>query len=99
MKSLAASLQRLDSESRQRIPIFTLKLLVLGWAAAILAALRGYPGLPLVSAFCLWQAIFAAIAALFHRDKLDAVYLTAWDESAAFIAIALLARFVGADTA
>jgi hypothetical protein len=73
-------------------------LLVLGWAAAVLAALRGYPGLGLVSAFCLWQGIFAAGAAVFRHDKLGAFYLTAWDESAAFIAIALLAR-LGADIA
>jgi hypothetical protein len=71
-------------------------LLVLGWAAAVLAALRGYPGLGLVSAFCFWKGIFAAAAAVFRHDKLGACY--AWDESAAFIAIALLAR-LGADIA
>jgi hypothetical protein len=96
MKSLATSLQRLDSESRLRIRIFILKLLVLGWAAAIMAGLRGYPALVLCSIFCLWQGIFAVLAGVFRRDKLGAFYLTAWDESAAFIAIALLARF-GAD--
>jgi hypothetical protein len=67
MKSSATSLQRLDSESRLRIRIFALKLLVLGWAAAVMAALRGYPGLALVSAFCLgrpslppWRRSFVA---------------------------------------
>jgi hypothetical protein len=45
---------------------------------------------------CLWQGIFAALAALFRRYKFGAFALTAWNESAAFIAIALLARFANA---
>jgi hypothetical protein len=95
---LGSTLQRLDQESRLRIRIFTLKLLVVVTVAVALPLPRGYPLFTMVSVFALWQGIFAALAALFRRHKPGALSLTAWDEAAAFIAIALLARFVGGDT-
>jgi hypothetical protein len=66
---------------------------MVGSAAAALGRPGGYP--TLVAAFCLWQGIFAALAAVFRRDKHGAPCLTAWDEAAAFIALALLTRIVG----
>jgi hypothetical protein len=97
-QSLDAALQRLDQESCLRIRIFAFKLLVVVTVALALAAPRGYPVFAMVWVFCLWQGFFAALAAVFRHHKLGALSLTAWDESAAFIAIALLARFANAVT-
>jgi len=94
-QSLADSLQRLDPESALRLRLFTFKLLAVAAFTMALSMPRGYPALPMLSVFCLWQSIFAALTAAFWRQKLAARSLTAWDETAAFIAIALLARLVG----
>jgi hypothetical protein len=91
-EAMGSPLQRLDQESRLRIRMFTIKLLMAVTVALALAAPRHYPILAMVWVFCLWQGIFAALAAVFGRHRLRALSLTAWDESAAFVAIALLAR-------
>jgi hypothetical protein len=96
MKTLGESLQRLDQESRLRIRIFTFKLLVVVTMALALAVPRGYPALPLVSLFCLWQGVFAALTAILSRHKVAAGCLTGWDEAAAFVALWLLTRSIGA---
>jgi hypothetical protein len=97
-EALGASLQRLDPESGLRLRIFTFKLLVVVTVALALAVPRGYPVLGMVWVFCLWQGVFAALAGAFGRQKFAALSLTAWDESAAFIALALMARFASAAT-
>lgn len=97
-EALGASLQRLDPESGLRLRIFTFKLLVVVTVALALAVPRGYPVLGMVWVFCLWQGVFAALAGAFGRQKFAALSLTAWDELAAFIALALMARFASAAT-
>jgi hypothetical protein len=98
MKTLDVSLHKLDPASRLRVRIFTFKLVVVLVTASALAAPGSYQVLPIVSVFCLWQAMFAALAAVFWRHQFDAPCLTAWDEAAAFAALALLARFIAAGT-
>jgi hypothetical protein len=91
-QSLNAALQKLGPESSLRIRIFTFKLTVVVTVAMALAVPRGYPIMAAIWAFALWQGIFAALAAAFRRQEFGARSLTEWDEAAAFIAIALLAR-------
>jgi hypothetical protein len=88
----AISLRVLHPESRLRLRIFTFKLLVLIPMSAALALQRGYPVLNAVCFFCFWNSIFAGLAALFQQQKYNAKFLTAWDEMAAFLALALLTR-------
>jgi hypothetical protein len=95
-QSLMASLQQLDRESALRIRIFTWKLMVVVGVAMALAVPRGYPILAMIWVFALWQGVFTALAAAFRRQRFCALFLTAWDEAAAFIAIALLARLASA---
>ncbi len=90
----AISLPVLHPETRLRLRIFFFKLLVLIPVSAALAIERGYPVMSTVCFFCLWNCIFAGLAALFRQQKYGAEFLTAWDEMAAFLALALLTRFV-----
>jgi hypothetical protein len=90
----ATSLRMLDPESRLRLRIFSFKLRVLVPVSVVLAVGQGYPVLNTVCFFCLWNCIFAGLAALFRQRKYRAEFLTAWDEMAAFLALALLTRFV-----
>jgi hypothetical protein len=90
--SFAISLRVLHPESRLRLRIFSFKLLVLIPMSTALALQRGYPVLNTVCFFCFWNSIFAGLAELFQQQKYNAKFLTAWDEMAAFLALALLTR-------
>jgi len=90
------SLAALDVASRRRIRIFTVKLLVVLLIAIVFAVPRGYPPFRAFAFFCGWQSAFAGAVALFQHHRLDAGFLSAWDEMAAFLGIAELARLAGA---
>jgi hypothetical protein len=91
----ARSLAALDAPLRRRALIFTVKLLVVILVATVVAMPRGLPPFRALAFFCGWQSVFAGVAALFHRHRLDAGFLTAWDEMAAFFGVAELARVIG----
>jgi hypothetical protein len=59
---------------------------------------RGYSPFKVRAFFCGWQRLFAAAAALFQRQQLDSSRPSGWDEMAAFMGIAELARLVAAIT-
>jgi hypothetical protein len=81
----ARSLVALDPPSRRRLLIFGIKLLIVIVVAAVFALPRDYSPFRAIAFFCGWQSAFAGAAALFHRHRLDAGFLTAWDEMAAFL--------------
>lgn len=80
----------LDQTSRLRLRIFRFKLLILVLCAVALASRPNYPLLGTMSFFCFWQSAFAGMAALLQRHNLNAAVLTAWDEMAAFLGLAVL---------
>src|ERR1700722_4074443 len=89
------SLAALDPASRRRVAIFTVKLLVVLLVAIVFAVPRGYPPFRALAFFCGWQSAFAGAAALFHHHRLDAGFISAWDEMGAFLGIAGWARLAG----
>jgi hypothetical protein len=89
----------LDPESRGRLQIFTFKLLGVIPFSMVIAAQDAVPPLQIFAFCCFWHATFAGLAALVRRQHWRAVHLTAWDETAAFSAIALLVRFIGTNLA
>jgi hypothetical protein len=60
------------------------------------AAQHNYPLLGMMSLFYFWNGVFAGMAAVLLRHKLNAAFLTAWDEMAAFFGFAALTRLVAA---
>jgi len=86
----------LDRASRLRLRIFAFKLLLVVPVSVALASQRNYPLLGTVSFFCFWHSVFAGMAALLQRHKLNAAFLTAWDEMAAFLGLAVLMRLIDA---
>ena len=58
------------------------------------AAIRNYPPLGTLSSLCVCYSVLAGLVALFQRHKHNASFLTAWDEMAAFLGLALLTRLV-----
>jgi hypothetical protein len=95
----ATSLLVLHPESRLRLRIFSFKLLFLIPVAPMLAVRQGYPLLHTIFFFCIWNSILTGLAALFRRQRYGAEFLMAWDETAAFLALALLTRLVDGITA
>ena len=93
---LRLSLHRLDATSRRRVWMFLVKLSVVVPAALLFAVPHDYPPLRALAFFCGCQSLFSALTALFQRQRCDAAFLTAWDETAAFLAVAELARLAGA---
>jgi hypothetical protein len=89
----------LDPESRRRLRIFTFKLLVVVSFSIMIAAEHRTSLLQVLWFFCFWHAAFSGLAALVCRHDWRAAWLTAWDEMAAFSAIALLARLIASDSA
>jgi hypothetical protein len=85
--------------SRLRLQIFFFKLLLLIPVSVFLASHRGLPLLATITFFFGWNSIFASLAALVQRQRCGAAFLTAWDEAAAFLALALLARVLDASLA
>jgi hypothetical protein len=88
----ATSLPVLHPESLLGLRIFSFKLLFLIPVSVILAVREGYPLLHTIFFFCVWNSIFAGLAALVRRQRYGAEFLTAWDETAAFLALALLTQ-------
>jgi hypothetical protein len=86
----------LDRTSRLRLRIFAFKLLIAVPVSVAIASHHNYPLLGTISFFCFWQSVFAGMAALLQRHKHNAAFLTAWDEMAAFLELAVLMRMVGA---
>ena len=93
--AMSISIQ-LDRASRLRLQIFAFKLLLVVPVSVALASLRNYPLLGTVSFFCFWHSVLVGMAALLQRHKLNAAFLTAWDETAAFLGLAVLMRLVDA---
>jgi hypothetical protein len=93
---LRLSLHMLDVTSQRRVRIFLVKLVIVVPAALLFAAPRGYPPLRALAFFCGCQSLFSGLTALFQRQRCDAACLTAWDETAAFLAVTELARIFGA---
>jgi hypothetical protein len=86
----------LDPTSRRRIRVFAVKLLLVTPVSVALATQLGYPLFGTVSYLCLWHSFFCGVVGLFRRDRHGAAVLTAWDEMAAFLAIAILTHWLGA---
>jgi hypothetical protein len=86
---IATTLAALDPFSRLRLRIFAFKLLTIIPVSVALARPPDYPLLVTISIFCLWHCVFCGIAALFRKRE-PPVALTAWDETAAFLAIAIV---------
>jgi len=84
---------KISHASRLRLQSFALKLLLVILFSVAFAAQRHDPLLGAFAYFCFWCALFSALAALAQRHKLSATSLSAWDEMAAFLGIALIARF------
>ncbi len=93
---IAQSLASLDQAPRQRLRIFGCKLPLVVLFAIAFAAPHGYQLAGALAFFFGWQAAFAAFQALLQRHTMNAESLTAWDETAAFLGLAELMRFVGA---
>jgi hypothetical protein len=91
-------LGNLDPPSRERIRIFSLKLLVLMLFASLLAARYRYPPFAVIGSCAFWYAAFAGLLALLHREPLAGPSLNGWDELLAFLAIKALAQFLAAIT-
>jgi len=85
-----------DAASWWRIRIFIVKLSIVILVAIAFGGSRGYPPLRAVAFFCGWQSVFAGAAALFQHHRLDAGFVSAWDEMAAFLGVAELARLIAA---
>ena len=94
--SIATSFDGLDPGSRLRIRIFAFKLLIIIPVSVALATHLGHPLLGTLSFFCFWHSFFAGAAAWFRDQRHGAAMLTAWDEMAAFLAIGIALRVVGA---
>jgi hypothetical protein len=80
----------LDPISRLRLQLFAFKLLIVVPFSAVFASHRSYPLLATMSFFFFWNGVFAAVPALFQAQKVNAAFLTAWDEMAAFFGLAAL---------
>jgi hypothetical protein len=80
----------LDPISRLRLQLFAFKLLIVVPFSAVFASHRSYPLLATMSFFFFWNGVFAAVPALFQHQKVNAAFLTAWDEMAAFFGLAAL---------
>ena len=89
------SLATLDPASRLRVRIFSLKLLTAIPISVVLATHQNYPVLAAMSFIFFWNSVFAGFAALFQGHRYNAAFLTAWDEMAAFLALAVLTRTIG----
>ena len=88
------SAQTIDPVSRRRLEIFVFKLLMLGPIAVTFASRQHLSIIAAVGYFCSWYVLFSFIAALIQRHKVNAAVLTAWDEAAGFLGIALAARLL-----
>jgi hypothetical protein len=94
MPTTAGASFSLDPASRLRLRIFTFKLAVVVSVSVALAFHRNYPLLGTIWFLCFWHSVFAGIAAVAQRHKHNAAFLTAWDEMAAFLGLAVLMRIV-----
>jgi hypothetical protein len=86
----------LNSTSRRRIRIFTVKLLIVILIAIAFALPTGHPPFRAIAFFSGRQSLFAGATAVFQRHRLNAGFLTAWDEMAAFLGVAEVARLITA---
>ena len=96
LQNISTSFDGLDPGSRLRIRIFAFKLLIIIPVSVALATHLGHPLLGTLSFFCFSHSFFAGAAAWFRGQKHGAGMLTAWDEMAAFLAIGIALRVVGA---
>jgi hypothetical protein len=96
LENISTSFDGLDPGSRLRIRIFAFKLLIIIPVSVALATHLGHPLLETLSFFCFWHSFFAGAAAWFRGQKYGAGMLTAWDEMAAFLAVGIALRVVGA---
>jgi len=86
----------LDRLSRLRLRNFAFKLLIPLPVLVALTSQRNFPLLGALSSFCLWNSVFVGTAGVFQHHKLDSAFLTAWDEMAAFLGLAVLMHLVDA---
>jgi hypothetical protein len=85
-----------DAESRLRLRGFAFKLFLIVPVSIVFAARHQGPVLGAIAYFCLWYGLFSGFFAIIRQEKIDPTVLTAWDEMAAFIALAFAARFAAA---
>jgi hypothetical protein len=81
--------------SERRLHAFAFKVLLLIPISVAFAASRNVPAFNAAAFFCGWYSSFAGLAAAVQRHRLNAAYLTAWDEMAAFMGLAAIARLIG----
>src|SRR5215831_17867154 len=84
----------LDQASLLRLRIFGFKLAIIVPVSVALALHHNYPLLATISFLCFWHSVFAGITAAAQSHRQDAAFLTAWDEMAAFLGLALLMRII-----
>jgi hypothetical protein len=84
----------LDQASLLRLRIFGFKLAIIVPVSVALALHHNYPLLATISFLCFWHSVFAGIAASVQSHRQNAAFLTAWDEMAAFLGLAVLMRIV-----
>ena len=84
----------LDQASLLRLRIFGFKLAIIVPVSVALALNHNYPLLATISFLCFWHGVFAGIAASVQSHRKNAAFLTAWDEMAAFLGLAVLMRIV-----
>jgi len=89
-------LSSLDGASRQRLRIFAFKLVLVIPFSVILARHRDFSLPATLWFFLCWHAAFSGLAGLLQRHRPGATTLTAWDEMAAFVGLAALARLAEA---
>ena|ERR1700722_18565533 len=92
----ANSAKKLDATSKLRIRAFAFKILLVIPVAVVFALQHQVTVFRALGYFCFWFSLFSGVAALVQRHKSDAASLTAWDEMAAFLGLALVASFLGA---
>jgi hypothetical protein len=90
----AGWMERMDRASRLRLRAFVFKLLLMIPISVAFAAQGHTRVLAAICYFCFWYGAFSGVAAMAQRHRISAIFLTAWDEMAAFLGIAVIARLL-----
>jgi hypothetical protein len=85
---------KLDQTSRLRLRAFAFKLVLLVPVSIAFAAQHHYSLFGSLAYFCFWFGVFSGLSACMQRHKFNAVFLTTWDEIAAFLGIGLAGRLI-----
>jgi len=85
---------KMDQASRLRLRAFAFKLVMLIPVSIVFAGQHHYSLFGSLAYFCFWFGLFSGISACLQRHKFVAVFLTTWDEMAAFLGIGLAGRVI-----